>query len=116
MAGDATLSGTVDFYDFQVVLSNFGKSNQSWDEGDFDYTGTVDFYDFQVVLSNFGQNSGALRAGEMAMLNGFASQYGQGVSAVPGGGLSLVSVPEPAGMSLLAIGGVGLIGRRRKRK
>ena len=39
LAGDATLSGTVTFYDFQLVLSNFGKPSQSWDEGDFDYQG-----------------------------------------------------------------------------
>lgn len=45
----------MNFYDFQLVLSNFGKSSQGWDDGDFDYSGTVDFYDFQAVLSNFGQ-------------------------------------------------------------
>ena len=113
LAGDATLSGTVDFYDFQVVLSNFGKASQSWDQGDFDYTGTVDFYDFQVVLSNFGQNSGALSAGELATLNGFASQYGQGISEGSSGGLTLVSVPEPGSIAILALG--GLVGLRRRR-
>ena len=69
LAGDATLSGTVNFYDFQVVLTNFGKSSQSWDQGDFDYTGTVDFYDFQVVLSNFGQSDGALSSAELVTLS-----------------------------------------------
>ena len=111
LAGDATLSGTVNFYDFQLVLSNFGMSNQSWDQGDFDYTGTVDFYDFQVVLSNFGQSSTALSSSELATLNNFAAKFGEQVES----NLSLVSVPEPASASL-ALLGITCLARRRRRK
>lgn len=115
LAGDSTLSGTVGFNDFQVVLRNFGEPGQSWDQGDFDYSGTVDFYDFQVVLSNFGQNSGALTSGELATLNGFASRSGDEVITNPGGGLSLVSVPEPASLAMILAAG-SLVLRRRRRQ
>ena len=113
LAGDADLAGSVSFYDFQVVLSDFGKSDQSWDQGDFDYSGTVDFYDFQVVLSNFGQSDGALTSGEMATLNSFAARFGDGVTTGTDGGLSLVSVPEPASIGVV-VAGLALLARRRR--
>jgi len=116
LAGDATLQGTVDFYDFQIVLANFGKTNQAWDQGDFDYGAAVDFNDFQLVLSNFGATDGALTSGQLAALNNFAGQFGEGVRTNPtGAGLSLVSLPEPASSALAAVG-LCLISRRRRRK
>ena len=113
LAGDATLAGTVNFHDFQVVLSNFGKPNQSWDEGDFDYSGSVDFYDFQAVLSNFGQTSGALTSSEVATLNDFAAKFGDRIEE-GSGGLSLVSVPEPASLGMISLVGFGLLRRKRR--
>lgn len=113
LAGDATLTGTVDFYDFQAVLSDFGKPNQRWDQGDFDYSGTVDFYDFQVVLSNFGQNGGDLSAGELATLNSFAEQYGRQV-VLTRDGLSWASVPEPVS-AMISFFSLAILARRRRK-
>lgn len=116
LAGNAQLSGSVTFYDFQVVLSDFGKASQSWDEGDFDYTGTVDFYDFQAVLSNFGQNSSELTTSELATLNSFAHSLGDAVAINPSGtGFSLVSVPEPVTGGMLACGAILMAARRRRK-
>jgi hypothetical protein len=53
LTGDATLSGTVTFGDFQLLSQNFGGPG-GWDQGDFDYQGTIGFGDFQLMSQNFG--------------------------------------------------------------
>ncbi|HUB25662.1 MAG TPA: hypothetical protein VL992_09540, partial [Tepidisphaeraceae bacterium] len=56
LAGDATLSGTVSFGDFQRLAEYYGKPG-TWDEGNFTYGGDVDFGDFQVLAANYGKTS-----------------------------------------------------------
>jgi hypothetical protein len=64
LAGDATLSGTVSFGDFQLFSQYFGSSG-GWDEGNFTYGSAIDFGDFQLLSQNFGQIF-ALAAGTQA--------------------------------------------------
>jgi hypothetical protein len=117
IAGDASLQGTVDFGDFQVLAQYFGHSGTSWDEGDFTYSGATDFGDFQLLAQDFGANSSALTAGEVASLNSFAGQFGYTLTPnADGVGFQIVSVPEPASAGLLAAGGLGLLARRRSRR
>jgi autotransporter-associated beta strand protein len=113
IAGDAKLQGNVVFGDFQILAQYFGKAG-GWDEGNFKYGATVNFGDFQLLAQDFGDTNGGLSASEMASLNNFAAQFGDALVANPGGGFSLVSVPEPASIGLLAIVGIGLLARRRK--
>jgi hypothetical protein len=40
---------TVDFIDYQIMQKNFGRTNASASEGDFNYDGTVDFNDFTLL-------------------------------------------------------------------
>jgi autotransporter-associated beta strand protein len=90
--GDATLDGTVDTTDFNILAANFGTSGRRWSQGDFNYDGNVDTIDFNQLASNFG-----------------ASVPASALSSSPG-----VLVPEPAYIAVFA--GVGLLGRRRRRR
>jgi len=114
--GDAKLQGNVVFGDFQLLAQFFGKPNTTWDEGDFTYNGTTSFGDFQLLAQNFGANAGAVTAGQIASLNSFAAGFGDHlVPNADGVGFQVVAVPEPVSGSLLAIAGLGLLGRRRSR-
>lgn len=47
--------GRVDFGDFLILASNFGRTNASLAEGDVDGDGTISFGDFLILASNFGR-------------------------------------------------------------
>jgi hypothetical protein len=116
LAGDAKMLGNVNFGDFQVLSQYFGQSGTNWDEGNFSYGSSTDFGDFQLLSQNFGQTASALTSGELASINSFAAQFGEGTEPnADGVGFSLVSVPEPAATGLVIFGVTGLVVRRRRR-
>ena len=88
--GDANGDGQVDINDLTIVLTNYGQiAGMAWSQGDFTGDGAVDMDDLTIVLANFGETSSA----------------------------GLAAVPEPAGLVLLGIGAIGLLGygwRRRR--
>jgi hypothetical protein len=87
LAGDANLDGKVDGADFLAWQNNFGMaSGGTWSQGDFNNDGKVDGADFLMWQNNFGADITA------------------GASA---------AVPEPATLTLLGLGAMGLIRRRR---
>ena len=53
-AGDATFDGSVNFSDFLVLQNNFGSSNATFTNADFDYNGSVNFSDFLALQNSFG--------------------------------------------------------------
>jgi len=115
LAGDAQLQGNVNFGDFQILASNFGKSG-GWDQGNFTYGSVINFGDFQLLAGNFGANTSGLTAGEAGTLESFASAFGDRlVPNSDGIGFTLVSVPEPATAGLLAAVAMGMMARRRRR-
>jgi hypothetical protein len=85
--GDTNSDGVVDLTDLNNVLNNFGV-NATGNPGDDNSDGTVDLTDLNAVLNNFGVTYAA------AALN---------------------VVPEPASLSLLALGATTLLARRRSR-
>jgi T5SS/PEP-CTERM-associated repeat protein len=113
LAGDAKLQGNVVFGDFQLLSQYFGQSGTSWDEGNFSYGNSTNFGDFQLLSQNFGANASALTAGQIASINSFAAQFGEELTP-SGSGYSLVSVPEPASVGMLAAVSVGVLARRRR--
>jgi hypothetical protein len=83
IVGDANLDGKVNFTDFQLLAANFNDST------------TLDNAEFQAM-------------DQFALSNGFSM-----TANADGDGFTLTAVPEPAGVSMLAIAAFGLLGRRR---
>ena len=82
---DANLDRYTDFTDFQVLLDHW-QAPGGWGDGDFNGDGTVDFLDFQVLLDYWNPT---------------------GWSAGPS------QVPEPASLSLLLLGGLAMLRRKK---
>lgn len=53
--GDVDHNNSVDIFDYNSLLTNFGKKNQSGVSGDLDNDGDVDIFDFNILLTNFGK-------------------------------------------------------------
>jgi hypothetical protein len=87
--GDADLSKATDFVDFQALLDHWQNSGADvcWAHADFNGDGVVDFRDFQVLIDNWRPN---------------------------GWNFAPSQTPEPATISLLALGAMGILRRGRK--
>jgi Ca2+-binding EF-hand superfamily protein len=56
MPGDADGNGAVEFADFLILSSNFGKNaDAAFADGDFNEDGKVNFNDFLLLSTNFGR-------------------------------------------------------------
>jgi hypothetical protein len=113
LLGDANLDHKVNGADFAIMATNFNKAitgTLGWDQGDFNYDGKINGGDFAVLAQNFNQGVGpstvGAAGGDIAALEAFAQADGISLST---------SVPEPATLSLLAVGAMGLMARRRRR-
>lgn len=113
LLGDANLDGTVNGTDFSILAANFGLGVTNWDQGNFLYSSSVNGSDFSALAANFGQgDSGAdatVTPADIAALDAFAVANGLPLP-------SLAAVPEPASVGLMALGAVGMLARRRRRK
>jgi hypothetical protein len=86
--GDANLDKNTDFVDFQALLNNWQQSGPGVGlaQADFNGDGVVDFLDFQILLNYWN----------------------------PGGwNFAPSESPEPASVSLILLGAVGFLRRRR---
>jgi hypothetical protein len=92
LAGDADGDGDVDLADFTILRNNFGlEAGATFATGDFDGNGMVDLADFTILRNNFGADTGA------DVLDAWYAAV----------------VPEPTTATLLALGGLTLLRRRR---
>src|SRR6185436_7542862 len=111
--GDLNLDGSVTISDFIDLASNFNAIGKTWQEGDLNYDGTVTISDFIDLASNFNGSysgtTGAINSDDVETLASFASSIGVDPSVIGS------AVPEPAALSMLAVGAMGLMARRRRK-
>ncbi len=55
--GDIDKNGKVDIFDFNYVITDFGKSDATSLRSDLNASGTVDIFDFNTVITNFGRTN-----------------------------------------------------------
>lgn len=58
LIGDANESGFVDERDVAVLMSNFGKQDAAWSDGDFNHDRSVSFEDFLLLAQQFSTEVG----------------------------------------------------------
>ncbi len=87
--GDSNGDGTVSLADLTILATNYGLlSDMDMGQGDFNNDHTVSLADLTIL----------------------ATKYGQTAPGAPGGGPA--PIPEPASLSMLAIGGFALLRRK----
>ena len=91
VVGDFDGNKKVDFGDFLILSTNFGKGKANYTDGDADLSGGVEFGDFLILSQNFGFNGSKSNA--------------------------LASVPEPNSSFILCflMGGILLLARKSGR-
>ncbi len=52
--GDVDGNGKVDIFDYNILLTNFGKTGAAI-QGDLNASGKVDIFDYNILLTNFGK-------------------------------------------------------------
>jgi len=123
--GDAPLDGRVNLTDLQIVAANWGRTDATWQQGNFTGTGPVGVADLEIVAENYGWTSadnGALPQ-EVSPIQtvGDPGVAGVGISldqaaAMAGIPLSdLTETPEPGTLGIMGFAAAGLLSRRRRR-
>lgn len=58
LAGDGNHSRTVDIQDFNLLAANFGKTGQTFSQGNYDYSsdGAIGLTDFNILAARFGHS------------------------------------------------------------
>lgn len=93
LPGDANGDGVVGLLDLDILGANWGTAGASLTDGDFNGDGVVTLLDLDILGANWGATSGSFEAALAA---------------------SGIVIPEPTGLSLLAVAGALLAGRRRR--
>jgi hypothetical protein len=124
--GDALLDGRVNLTDLQIVAANWGRTDATWQQGNFTGTGPVGVADLEIVAENYGWTS----ADNSALPQEVSPIQTVGDPGVAGVGISLdqaaelagiplsdlTETPEPSTLGIMGFAAAGLLGRRRRRR
>jgi fibronectin-binding autotransporter adhesin len=90
--GDTNFDGVVNSSDYIAIDNGFSKSLSGWRNGDFNYDGVVNGDDYTLIDNAFNtQASASAASAEMVAV-----------------------VPEPVGLVVMGVGGLLLLGRRKR--
>jgi autotransporter-associated beta strand protein len=119
--GDANFDGQVTTDDYVAVDLGLGTGD-SWVQGDFDLNGVVTTDDYVVVDLNLGKGTddplayADERAAMIALhTEMFGQSYVEKLTYASENGWVAASVPEPGAMSLVGLGAMAMLGRRKRR-
>jgi hypothetical protein len=126
--GDTDFNGNVNFDDYVRTDNGFNNHLSGWLNGDFDLNGTVNFDDYVLIDLAFNTQSGTLGRA-LAYLDG-SDRSGAGMNdpalqrlrqhlqdfGSDYGNHFLMAVPEPTGIGAIALGGMALLVRGRRRR
>jgi autotransporter-associated beta strand protein len=104
--GDTNLDGKVDATDYSRIDAAFLADQTSpgsvtgWYNGDFNYDGVINGSDYTLIDNAFNTQSAQI-----------AAEVASPTSQIAGASTS--AVPEPASLGIVALGAIGLLGRRR---
>ena len=116
LVGDASMDGHITLGDYELMDAAYlsGTTNATWAQGDFNYDGVVDYRDYAMADAAYAVQSGTEADGMIALACAeFGAAYTGLLSAAESTGSS---VPEPASLTLLGAGGLGLLAKRRARR
>jgi hypothetical protein len=108
LVGDVNLDNSVTTADLNTLVVNYGKTGVTWASGDVTGDGNVTTADLNALLANDGQT----------LEGGFSflpSDDDTSVVAFEGLSGGVTAVPEASTVGVLALGVVGMLGRRRRR-
>jgi hypothetical protein len=94
--GDANLDGKINVDDYTRIDFNVPLGSSGWYNGDFNYDGKINVDDYTIIDFNVGIQGAQFPTGAGGGLNG------------------LSAVPEPASISILALGATAMLRRRRR--
>jgi autotransporter-associated beta strand protein len=118
LVGDTNMDGSVTFIDLGIVAQNLGAINSDWQHGDFNFDGTTNFLDIGLLAQNLSKTVLNTPLAEMVPDPSAAltAQWNLAVAEIQSNSVTQpADLPEPASIGVLALGAMGLMGRRRRR-
>ncbi|MDB5320604.1 MAG: Autotransporter-associated beta strand repeat protein [Phycisphaerales bacterium] len=106
LSGDLNLDGAVDFLDLARLAQSYNVTDgtRQWSTGDVNYDGNTDFLDLAKMAQNYNT------ALPSEPIPGAPADFQADLAK------AFAAVPEPGTMSILGIGALALLARRRNRK